>query len=91
MQENSAMLTSFDFMISISSFCLSSYNYTVTPIDKVDTVQDVITFNGFPSSFTESGFDVCNYTYSFTAVPNIADGTGQLIYTVQDPIDFTGT
>ena len=44
------------------------------------------------STFTESGFDVCKFTYSFTAVPNIdgVSGGGEMSSTVdQDPTDFT--
>ena len=86
MKQNSAMLTSFDFD---TSPCINgpSYNHiSATPTDKSGTTHDVITFNQPPFSFTESGFDVCQYTYSFTAVPD----DGESINTEQNPTDFTG-
>ena len=73
--------------------CISSYTYTATPTDGAGTVQDVIMFTDY-SSFIVSGFDVCKYTYSFTAVPNIRiDGVssvGEMSTTVvQDTTDYT--
>ena len=96
-QQNAFILTSFDFIISPVPMpsCISSYTYTATPTDGAVTVQGVIILTDL-SSFTESGFDVCKYTYSFTAFPNILiDGVssiGEMSNTVdQDSTNFTGT
>ena len=96
-QQNDIMLTSFDFNITSPvpmPSCISSYTYTATPTDGAGIVQDVIMFTNL-SSFTESGFDVCKYTYSFTAVPNILiDGVssvGEMSSTTYPSLDFTGT
>ena len=90
-QQNSAMLTSFD--INTFSCYTFSYVYTATPTDETGNVQNDIMISETSSSFTTTGYDVCKYKYTFTASVLMNDGSFSANQTTtkvaQNPTNFT--